>query len=100
MPFGVKVLSVVTGAVRTNGQSYFEDWTLPKGSLYKPIEELIANRARGHDGVKRMDTMEFANKVANDIIGGASGKIWCGSNAGGVRFGSLFMPQSVMVSRQ
>lgn len=37
-PFGVGVLCVVTGAVQTNGQTYFEDWKLPEDSLYRPIE--------------------------------------------------------------
>jgi 1-acylglycerone phosphate reductase len=92
------VLSVVTGAVQTNGQTYFEDWKLPDDSLYKPIESLIADRTRGHDGVKRMNLADYANKVTNDILRGASGKIWCGTNAGGVKFGEGFMPQSLMVS--
>ncbi|TGO83172.1 hypothetical protein BPOR_0691g00080 [Botrytis porri] len=29
-PSGVHVLSIVTGAVQTNGQTYFEDWKLPQ----------------------------------------------------------------------
>jgi 1-acylglycerone phosphate reductase len=97
-PFGVTVLSVVTGAVKTNGQTYFEDWKLPEGSLYKPIENIIAERTRGNDGVKRMPLMEYANKVAANIIRGASGKIWYGTSAGGVKFGENFMPQSLMVN--
>ena len=94
----MKVLSVVTGAVQSNGQTYFEDWKLPENSLCKPIEGIIANRTRGHDGVKRMDRMEYARKVANEIIGGATGKIWYGTLAGGVKFGESFIPQSLMVS--
>ncbi|KAJ8068356.1 hypothetical protein OCU04_003918 [Sclerotinia nivalis] len=81
-PFGVYVLSVVTGAVRTNGQTYFEDWKLPEDSLYKPIETTIHGRARGGDGVPRMDTMEYADQVVNDIIGrSGDGRSWCGTNA-------------------
>lgn len=97
-PFGVTVLAVTTGAVKTNGQTYFEDWKLPPDSIYKPIEDTIASRARGHDGVERMDTMAYANKVVNDIERGASGKVWRGNNAAGVRFGSVFLPTSWMVS--
>ncbi|KAF7511590.1 hypothetical protein GJ744_004178 [Endocarpon pusillum] len=97
-PFGVTVLSVVTGAVKTNGQTYFGDWKLPEDSIYKPIEAKIASRAQGHDGVKRMETMDYAKKVVNDIEAGASGKVWRGSTAGAVRFGSVFLPQSLMDS--
>lgn len=97
-PFGVTVLSVLTGAVQTNGQTYFEDWKLPDSSLYKPIENLVADRTRGHDGVNRMNLADYANKVTSDILRGASGKIWHGTNAGGVKFGESFMPQSLIVS--
>lgn len=97
-PFDVTVLSVVTGAVKTNGLTYFEDWELPADSIYKPIEATIAERTRGHDGVKRMETIDYANKVADEITRGASGKVWRGSTAGAVKFGSVFLPQSSMVS--
>jgi len=97
-PFGVTVLSIVTGAVQSNGNTYFDDWKLPENSLFKPIEATIKARAQGHDGVKRTDRIEFANKVASEIIRGASGKMWCGSNASGVKFGESFLPQYLMVS--
>lgn len=77
VPFGVTVLAVTTGAVKTNGQTYFEDWKLPVDSIYKPIEGTIAARARGDDGVERMDTMAYANKVVNKIESGiAEGSGW------------------------
>ncbi|KAF4634135.1 hypothetical protein G7Y89_g3980 [Cudoniella acicularis] len=98
-PFGVKVVSVVTGAVDTNGNSYFDEWKLPEDSIYKPAEKIIGARARGNDGVKRMDRSEYANKVASEIIRGASSKIWCGSHAGGVKFGECFVPQSILDSQ-
>jgi 1-acylglycerone phosphate reductase len=97
-PFRVTVFSVVTGAVQAEGNLYFEDWKLPQNSLFKPIEAIIAARAQGHVGVKRTDRTEFADKVASEIIRGASGKMWCGANAGGVKFGESFKPQSLMVS--
>jgi NAD(P)-dependent dehydrogenase (short-subunit alcohol dehydrogenase family) len=56
-PFGVRVLSVVTGAVKSKGQTYFEDWSLPEDSIYKPIEELVHQRANGIDEAKREPTM-------------------------------------------
>lgn len=44
-PFGVTVLAVTTGAVKTNGQTYSKDWKLPADSIYKPIEDMIAARS-------------------------------------------------------
>ena len=97
-PFGVTVLAITTCAVKTKGQTYFEDWKLPADSIYKPIEDTIAARARGHDGVERMDTMKYANKVFNDIESGTSGRVWRGTNAAIIKFGSSFYPTSWMVS--
>lgn len=97
-PFHVRVLSVVTGAVKTNGQTYFGDFKLPDDSLYKPIEETIATRARGGDGRPREDLTTYSNKVVSEITGGKSGKIWYGENAGSVKFVTGWLPEWVMVS--
>jgi 1-acylglycerone phosphate reductase len=97
-PFGVHVSSIVTGAVRTKGQTYFEDWKLPDHSLYKPIETIIHERARGGDGVPRMDTMEYADQVVTDIISrSGDGRFWCGTNAEKTKPASS-APQSLIVS--
>lgn len=98
VPFGVTVLAVTTGAVKTKGQTYFGDWKLPADSIYKAIEDKIAARARGEDGVARMNTKEYAENVVNDIERGASGQVWRGNNAAGAKFGSVFLPTSWMVS--
>ncbi|KAJ5679255.1 hypothetical protein N7462_007499 [Penicillium macrosclerotiorum] len=80
-PFNVKVLSVVTGAVSTNGQTYLQDWTLPANSLYKPVEETLAHTARGTDGIPRMPLMEYATKVVDGILQGETRRIWVGAHA-------------------
>lgn len=95
-PFQVKVLSVVTGAVKTRGQTYFDDFKLPSDSLYKPIEETIAARARGEDGRPRGELMEHCQKVVADITAGKSGKVWQGKNAGSTKFGTHWLPTSMM----
>ena len=97
-PFNVTVLSVITGAVETLGNTYFTDLKLPEGSIYAPIESTVASRAQGHDGVKRTSRKEYATKVVAEIARGVGGKIWCGSQAGGVKFGEAFVPQSILVS--
>ena len=96
-PFKVTVLSVVTGAVQTNGLAYFDDFTLPSDSLFKPIEDTIAARAHGSGSPKRMDVAEYANKVVSTIPKGSSGKVWPGPVAGFIRFASTFFPTWLMV---
>ncbi|KAK4197155.1 NADPH-dependent 1-acyldihydroxyacetone phosphate reductase [Triangularia verruculosa] len=99
-PFHVKVFSVVTGALKTNGQTHFEDWKLPEGSLYTPVEETIHMRARGQEGAPRMEAADYAKRVVAEIIKGRSGKFWYGASAGAVQFGTSYLPQWMMVSRR
>lgn len=103
-PFGVSVLSVVNGTVKSNGQNWkhFEDWKLPENSIYKPVEELIHNKIQEkdgvyNDGVARVDTMQHAEQLGDKILGGATGTIWCGGQAGGVKFATTYIPQFLLV---
>ncbi|OQD72945.1 hypothetical protein PENDEC_c018G06803 [Penicillium decumbens] len=77
-PFGVKVLSVVTGAISTNCQTCFEDWALPTDSRYKAIESTLANVA--HDMV-RTPLATYATEVVDNILCGTTGRIWLGERA-------------------
>ena len=97
-PFHVKVLSVVTGALKTMGQTHFDDWKLPEGSLYSPIESTIKDRARGQEGAPRMDPTEYAKRVVYEIINGRTGTFWYGASTGAVKFGTSWLPTWVMVS--
>ncbi|KAF1951582.1 NAD(P)-binding protein [Byssothecium circinans] len=100
-PLGVSVLSVVTGAVKSAGQTYFDDLKLPEGSLYKEVEEVIIHRAKGGDGLARMDTLEYAKGVVDEIEKGKSGKFWYGVHAENVRQGTtnVAVPLEVMDSQ-
>ncbi|KAI1385785.1 putative hydroxybutyrate dehydrogenase [Hypoxylon trugodes] len=97
-PFGVDVLEVVTGAVKTLGQTYFEDFALPPQSLYKSIEDIIAARAQGKDGMPRMESMEYASKVVDEVVKRTTGRFWCGNNADSVKMSTTAtaVPQSAM----
>ncbi|KAI1177692.1 hypothetical protein F4777DRAFT_541004 [Nemania sp. FL0916] len=97
-PFGVDVIEVVTGAVKSKGQTYFGDFKLPQGSLYKNIEPTIASRAQGKDGVPRMDTLEYANAVTENILERVSGRVWHGVFSERVKSSTIpkDVPQSAM----
>jgi hypothetical protein len=94
-------MEIVTGAVQSNGQTYFGDWTLPPNSIYKSIEATIKSRAQGNDGLPRMDLMEFSTAVTEEIIKRTPGKFWYGQNAELVRGSTTNteVPQVAMVSR-
>ncbi|PQE11103.1 hypothetical protein CJF31_00000854 [Rutstroemia sp. NJR-2017a BVV2] len=95
-PFNIKVLSLVTGAVRSQGQSYFENYKLPPDSLYLPIENTIAERARGNDGHPREDTAVYAESVVRDVLKGREGKVWHGAGAGGMKWMLQVLPGGMM----
>lgn len=98
IPFKVKVLCIVTGATQTQGQTYFGDFKLPEGSLYKPIEETIAARAQGQDGSERLPLMEYSSQVAAQIESGATGRFWCGANSASTKAAMSGDSNEVMVS--
>ena len=99
-PLGVTVLTVVTGGVRSAGQTYFDDLGLPGNSLYKSVEDTIVCRAKGGDGMPRMDTAEYAKAVVDEIEKGEPGKVWYGQFAEMVRQSTkaVGVPLEAMVS--
>ena len=98
-PFGVTVLTVNTGGVRTNGFADGANFKLPPTSRYKSIEKEIAARARGEAGMLWMESSVYAEKVVGDVLGGCSGQIWRGGYAWVVRWVLSRLPSSVSVSR-
>lgn len=97
-PFGVDVLEVVTGGIKSLGQTYFDDLVLPSQSLYKSIEAILVSRAKGNDGMERMDTLEYATMVVNEITKRSTGRFWCGIFAEKTKAAttSTTVPQSVL----
>ena len=92
-------MMIVTGAVVSNGQTYFGDFALPEDSLYKCIEGTISARARGDDGVSRMPAANYATAVVDEITKRASGKFWYGDYAEAVKsVMSPTVPQELLVS--
>lgn len=96
-PFHINVISIVTGAVQTNGLTYFDDFELPADSWYKEIEDTIFFRAHGGGSPKRLDVGEYAEKVVRVIVQGKKSKSWPGPVAGFIWFASSFLPSWVMV---
>lgn len=82
---------------------WHRDYALPAGSLYQPIEPGIRNFVQGGDGIPRMDTMEYATAVADEIISQRTrGRFWYGTNAELVKGATVpaGWDQAAMVSEQ
>ncbi|KAK5122976.1 hypothetical protein LTR85_003542 [Meristemomyces frigidus] len=91
-PLGVRVVTVMCGSADTpmfgkpGGQM-----NLPKTSYYHGIEDAAYKERMDHQA-KAMKVELLANKLVQDILGGAKGPIWRGAYASIVRFGSWAFP--------
>ncbi|KAE8353433.1 hypothetical protein BDV28DRAFT_108056 [Aspergillus coremiiformis] len=80
-PFGVRVVLVTAGTVKTNIFKHYEECPLPPGSIYKPASNEIQALGKGELVQGTMPSDEFARKVVDDVLGGATGTIRRGKHA-------------------
>lgn len=97
-PLGLNVPCVVTGGVKSAGQTYFDNLKVPDTSFYKSVETVIS-KARGHDGMPRMDALGYANAVVDEVEKRISGRFGCGQNADMVKHATtaVAVPQEAFV---
>ena len=93
----MKVVSVMTGAVSSRTLDTAKDFKLPPNSVYSSIEDTVAARARGEDGIPRMTPQQYAEKVVKEVLGGTNRQIWKGGYASSVKFMSNWFPISLWV---
>ncbi|KAL1625535.1 hypothetical protein SLS56_007282 [Neofusicoccum ribis] len=92
-PFGVKVVTAVSGAVKSKIFTNAPALRLPEDSLYTPAEKEIVARAGGADVEKNHSTLEdYSRTLISDILGGASGKVYRGSMSSIVKILTAWMP--------
>jgi len=99
-PFDVKVVSVVTGPVKSNGHSGYQNWIMPETSRYKSVEEYFTKRAKGDDGFARMDSHEYAEGVVTKLLGNPGPKFWYGASTSILKFMTSWLPTWWMVRAQ
>jgi len=90
-PFDVKVLTIITGGVKSNIAR--TDRTLAADSLYLPINEEYLRRTK-HSQEVGMPNEVYAKQVVSSILGARSGtrNIWNGYGAWLIWFASRFLP--------
>ena len=96
-PFGVKVVTCITGAIKTNLFVNGPEHKLPSNSIYSPAQKQIAERASGEDVKSRSTASEFARDLVRDTLNGASGLIYRGKMSTMVRWMSAYMPTPLLV---
>jgi 1-acylglycerone phosphate reductase len=96
-PFGVSVVTVVTGPVSSNIHTHTDAWKLPENSLYIDVQDIITKRGGGDDGAPRMDTMKYASGVVDKLLKGNNPKFWAGANVGIIKLMWSWLPSSWIV---
>ena len=97
-PFHVKVITCITGAVKTNIMANSWKKELPADSIYKPAWKEISDRASGHDVPDTSTPEEFAQKLVKDVTSGATGKVYRGKLASMSNVLYTHMPTGTLVS--
>ncbi|KAJ9645533.1 NADPH-dependent 1-acyl dihydroxyacetone phosphate reductase [Knufia peltigerae] len=102
-PLNIKVLTVVTGSVKTNIHQNSPKFMLPTGaavgeggtateSRYLAVSSTLEKRWNDQVDYDPSTPQDFARDVIGDVLAGATGKIWRGRHASETRWARYFMP--------
>ncbi|KAI1389068.1 putative short-chain dehydrogenase/reductase [Hypoxylon trugodes] len=101
-PVGVRVVTAMVGEMATQIYSHGgggggADYSpsLPEGSWYKPVEDILRTQGQGQFQVNNEDPRVTARNLVTDTLGGKRGKIWRGGNAGFASVASWLLPGRV-----
>ena len=94
-PFGVRVITVITGGVKSNISR--SDRRLSRDSLYLPVEAEFERRLKySQEGA--MATTEYAKSVVNHLLRKQPKKyVWQGNKSWLAWFAYTFLPRRIMV---
>lgn len=98
-PFGVKVLTVVTGSIQTALHDKLPPSKLPLDSLYASLEQKLIDVAKAKDTIVRQKPHSYAEAMVNDVLAGKTGIVWHRNNSSKVRYLRWILPQSIQVRR-
>ncbi|KAK7756326.1 putative secondary metabolism biosynthetic enzyme [Diatrype stigma] len=100
-PFGVNVVTVMVGAVETRMFDNAPQHHLPPDSLYRPAAKEIGDWATGRDMKGQSGKREdFARTLVKDILGGASGRAYCGNMSTMLRIVTSILPDFIIPINQ
>lgn len=97
-PLGVRTITLITCAVKTN---FFADTTeivLPETSKYNGIRGFINEINDGRLQATGISTSQYANKVVREVEKGTVGEVWVGKDAFMAWLGWALSPRAVLVS--
>lgn len=97
-PLGVRTLTLITLAVKTNAWAKDDRVEIPETSNYFEIRDFIRDLTDGRLQTSGISTRQFATKVVRKIEKGTVGTVWVGGDAFVAQWGWWLSPQFVRVS--
>ncbi|KAF2681877.1 oxidoreductase [Lentithecium fluviatile CBS 122367] len=95
-PFNVKVITIITGAIKTSFKANVPVPQLPPDSRYQPIKKNLEDISSGVNIKKAGSSDKFAEEVVADVLRGVTGKVWRGPDSGLAKFGKTWFPTWLM----
>ncbi|KZV80440.1 short chain dehydrogenase/reductase-like protein [Exidia glandulosa HHB12029] len=94
-PFGVDVITVVTGGVTSNvsENAVSRGKEVPEGSLYEPIADVISRKRMNRSRAGAMPTAVYARKVVATVLRRSPTWYWLGELALSTWFIATFLPR-------
>lgn len=97
-PLGVRTITLVTCAVKTNFFGDYHGAEVPETSNYADIRDFIHNLTDGRLQANAISSRQYAIKVVREVEKGTVGTVWAGTDALSARLASWMLPQSLLVS--
>jgi 1-acylglycerone phosphate reductase len=96
-PLGVRTITLITFAVKSNAISNSRSIEVPETSYYYKIRDLINRIGDGSLQDGAITPRQYAVQVVRQVEKGTSGPVWAGTNASTSRWGWWLSPQFVKV---
>jgi 1-acylglycerone phosphate reductase len=97
-PLGVRTITLITLAVKTNALKNRHRTEIPETSYYYDIRDLIYRLTDGSMQEGAITPRQYATKVVREVKKGTSGPVWAGTHATTGHWGWWLSPQFVKVS--
>ncbi|PNP54780.1 hypothetical protein FNYG_15610 [Fusarium nygamai] len=94
-PLGIRTITLLTSAVKTNFFPEHPAADIPDNSQYFEIKDFIHGLVDGRMQENGISAKQYATKVVGEVEKGTVGVVWAGKDASILRLLSWLLPQSV-----
>lgn len=98
-PLGVRTVTLVTTAVKSNAFANIKPVDIPEKSYYYSIRDYIRETSDGRLQKDGITAKQFGVKVVREVENGTTGKCWVGGGATSARYGAWLLPNWMIVGQ-